>query len=416
MELRKLSTLILATLFSLNLSAIGLDDIFGRLLNSGESKKQRFFYVGSLTPLPMDKDKPTHILVAGSAMDVDSDQFFQSALLKAKIYQSLYPGHQIILVSQLDVIKASGSEVFGRYGVKVVATEQGQLVQKQLYRLMSKFNKIASFDFYGHSSPWGLRLGHTKASMYPVSAWKNLRDKFMPNAYASLNGCNTGFIIAPKLSELWNIPVNGNLTGSVFERIQADQHWYKKIDRSSSEYVSENRVNFSEAKHCYQGVCWRMKAQRHNYSSYWGNFKDGGLSFPKTFCNFENKSKCLSAMRISLLTHPSVNLNTLNPSRKEYEDKVFDILCSTHKDPSYFNECREGILKAVASGEHKFKMHPGNALHCDLKSCHAEVKCKTGNTSDGFRPGSCYIKTKVNDNPTTLVREYLLYMEAFSLR
>ncbi len=413
MELR---LILLCFILSFNASAIGLDDVFGRLLGKEDSdKKQRSFYVGSLSPLPMDKDKPTHIVVAGSAMDVDSDQFFQSALLKAKIYRELYPSHQVILVSEPDVIKTSGSEVFNRFNVKVVATESGQLIQKQLYRLMDKFNQIASFDFYGHSSPWGLRLGFSKASLYPVSAWGNLKAKFMPTAYANLNGCNTGFIIAPELSKLWGIPVSGNLTGSVFEGLQADDYWYKKIDRTSSERVSENRVNFEESKHCYEGVCWRMKAQRHNYSSYWGNFKDGGLSFPKFFCDFEDRSKCLKAMAISLITHPSVNLNKLKPSYEEYEAKVMDILCSTHSDGSYFDKCRDGILRAVSSGDLKFQMHPGNALNCNLKSCDVEVKCQSGNTNDGFKPGSCYLKTTPNQNPTTLVREFLLYKEAYSL-
>lgn len=373
------------------------------------------FYVGILGKERPSQTKITHIIVAGSGLGVDSDQFFQSALLRAKIYQELYPNHQVIIASQPDVVKVTGKEVFERYNVRIVATENKRFTAYQLHRLMSKFQKIASFDFYGHSSPWSLRLGKKNASMYATSQFKSLRSHFVDGAYATLNGCNGGFELAPALSNLWHIPVSGALTGTMFERLQADGYWYKKPDRTTSETVMENSVNFESPKHCYSGVCWRLKAQRHDYASYWGNFSAGGLSFSKFFCRYpEAKYSCLKGMARALISGPSVNQNELKPSWKAYEAKIFDQLCSTAKDPNYFIQCKEGILKAVERGDFIFQAHPGNALQCNFSGCNAEVLCDKDRSGSPVA-GSCTLKAPENKSPQTITKEYLAYKEAFDL-
>ncbi|MCF8060041.1 MAG: hypothetical protein K9K67_12140 [Bacteriovoracaceae bacterium] len=393
-----------------------ITDLFDR---SGITSSEKFtshksrFLVGTLNQ-NLSPSLATHIIVVGSAMSEDSDQFFQSALLRGKIFQDLYPNHQVVIISQPDVIKATQEEVFGRFGVKIVATEKGQLTAAQLYRVMAKFEQIASFDFYGHASPWSLRLGQKDASMYPSKGYAKLKDRFMKGAYATLNGCNTGFNMAPGLSKLWNIPVSGTLTGALFERLQADDHWYKKPDRTRSEWVTQNRTNFEDARSCSEGVCWRLKAQRNSYASYWGYFKEGGLSFSKFFCNYsDSENSCLEGMAKSLLASPSTNLAKLNPSWEEFEAKVFDQLCSTALEPEYFEKCVEGIKKTISNGERVFQMHPGNALQCDFNGCNARVDCDQSSSSNEPKPGSCHLQTVKNSNPTTLVNEYLNYKRAF---
>ncbi|MCF8060353.1 MAG: hypothetical protein K9K67_13715 [Bacteriovoracaceae bacterium] len=374
------------------------------------------YLVGTFEPQNFSYKKITHILVPGSAMGDESDQFFQTTLLRAKMYRKLYPTHQVVIISQPDVIKASQEEVFARFNLPILENVGSKLTAGQLLSQMLKFEKIASFDFYGHSSPWALRLGKKDASMYASDGFAKLKSKFIPGAYATLNGCNGGFILAPDLSKLWGIPVSGALTGSLFERLQADGKWYKKPDRTQSEWSLENAVNFESAASCSEGVCWRMKPQRNNYGSYWGNFKEGGLSFYKFFCNYPNADKsCFKGMANSILSFQAVTAPTQKPSWATYEAKVFDYLCSTAKDSNYFDSCVEGIKSAVARGDNVFKAHPGNALNCDFKKCDAEVVCKQKRLfgRSGPKPGTCHLDTKVNQNPTTIVREYLAFKKGF---
>jgi hypothetical protein len=374
------------------------------------------FHVGTITEGELSPTKITHILVPGSAMGDESDQFFQSALLRAKMYKALYPDHQVVIVSQPDVVSASQEEVFERFNVKIVASENDKLTAGQLLKVMSKFKRIASFDFYGHSSPWALRLGKKNASMYASKAFAALKDHFIDGAYATLNGCNGGFTLAPALSKLWEIPVSGALTGSLFERLQADGMWYKKPDRTRSEWVTENFFNFDPAEHCWSGTCWRMKPQRNNYGSYWGSFKEGGLSFYKFFCgSTQGSDSCFKAMAKSIVSFPSMTVPTSTPSWELYEKKVFDHLCSTAKDPNYFPKCVEGIKAAISRGDKVFTAHNGNALKCDFNKCHATVKCKKKRFSGAPRGGSCRLITEPNPRSTVIVEEYLAYKRGFNL-
>ncbi len=387
--------------------------------NQTKAFGERTYILGTLSPTPViDYAKNTHIVIAGSAVDKESDQFFQSAYLRAKMNEKLYPNHQIIILSQPEVIKASNVEVYERFNVTIVEEKEGKLTGGTLVNELNKFERIESIDFYGHSSPWAIKLGKKDAAMGTDSYVAKLKDNFVPGAFATMNGCNGGFNIAPKLSKQWNIPVSGALTGSLFERLQIDGKWYKKADRTDGKWAKENDFNFMDPIHCYDGGCWRMKPQRNNYSSYWGHFKEGGLSFYKFFCNYESKDgACEKAMAKSLLSFPAAQKVTKAPSRKVFEEVVFDYLCSTAKDPSYFESCKEGILKAVERGDLVYKAHPGNALKCDFKSCNATVVCKSKSRffGGGLKAGTCRLNTQTNSKPQTITKEYLSFMKGYDL-
>ena len=122
------------------------------------------------------------------------------------------------------------------------------------------FKTIASFDFYGHSSPWAVKLAKKNGTITPKSH-KSALEKLIPHftkyAYATLNGCNGGFQLAPRLSAVWKIPVSGSLTSTKFERLQKDG-FYKKSDRTDSEKLRSNTLSFKEPLDCSKGVCWRF--------------------------------------------------------------------------------------------------------------------------------------------------------------
>ncbi len=383
------------------------------------SRLENVFYVGTLNERSeLSPSRPTHVLVVGTARGNESDQYFQSAVLKGLIYLDRYPSHQVIIISNPDVINGTNREVFNRFNVSIIATERARLETSHLVRIMTQFQTIMSFDYFGHSSPWSLNLSGS-GRLDPVRDAQQLitlRSHFHEYAFVNLNGCNGGFQIAPALSRVWQVAVSGALTGTFFERLQADGKWYKKIDRTSSERVHFNRFTFDNSRSCLDGVCWRMKPQRHSYASYWGNFiSGGGLSFNKFFCNYDdNRSNCLQSMAKSIISHASAYNFGPKPSWEEYQTLVFDYLCSTARDPNYFDRCVEGILSAYNSGSDEFQMHPGNALDCNFSGCNARVSCerdRNGNPTGG----SCELLAPRNQNPRSLVREYRAYKLGYGL-
>lgn len=368
----------------------------------------------------LDTNRVTHIIVVGSAVKEDSNGFFQSGIARAHRYKEVWPDHQVVIMSSPEVRDRKDEEVFNDFNIPVVKKIAKSFTAEIFLKELSEFSRIASLDFYGHSSPWSLKLGKANASFAPenyASQLISLRSHFLPGAYITLNSCNSGYYTAPDLSRILEIPVAGSLTSSLLERIESDGMWYKEDDWNKENYVTSNTFSFNESLPCSAGVCWRMKPSHSNYSSYWGIFNEGGLSFSKFFCNFEkvNSAKCEKAMALSLLSFPSVKPLSKNPSLEDFKTVAFDWICSTFNNRARFNECVKGIDTAIARGDMIYQSHPATELNCNFKTCNASVVCKEKKFGKGPKGGSCKLNAAIAEQPTNAAREMVSFLQGFEL-
>ena len=417
--MKNLKTLTLLVVMAISTNLFANIDRSGDTSSSLSNKGSSEYLVTAIGQNTLDANKLTHVIAVGSSVDEDSDQFFQSGLIQAYKYKEMYKDRQIVIITSPDVRSTDNEEVFQKFNLPIIKQIDATFNVYNLVNEMLFFKKIASFDYYGHSSPWAIKLAKKNGTIEPgshKSTLEKLNSHFIPLAYATLNGCNGGFNIAPELSSVWKIPVSGSLTSTQFERLQTDG-FYKKADRTREDYVQVNAATFTSPLDCSVGVCWRLKTARKNYSSYWGSFDGGGLSFPKFFCNFDNSDKrCEKAMATQMVSFTSTTTINLNSSLEEYKAVVFDFLCSTALDKNFFKSCVDGIKNAVANNSLRFQAHPGNALECSFKKCNASIKCKQRRIfGSGPRGGTCEVITTPNSNPTTLVREYKAYLEGWKL-
>ncbi len=366
----------------------------------------------------LDTTKITHIIVVGSAVKEDSNQFFQSGIVRAEKYKQLWPEHQVVVMSSPEVKGTDDDKVFAAFNIPVVKIINASFTAEVFIPELKNYTKIASLDFYGHSSPWALKLGKSDAALTPDAYEKKLRSlkgNFLPGAYITLNGCNSGFSIAPDLSKYLEIPVSGSLTGTLFERIESDSKWYKEADWTPENYVTINAVTFGEDLGCSLGLCWRMKPSQHSYGSYWGSFKEG-LNFYKFFCNFENTDgRCEKAMALSLLSFPSVKSINADSSVEDFKEVAMDYICTTYKDKTKFDKCVAGINAAIERGDLVYQSHPGQELNCDFKTCNARVVCKEKRFGDGPKGGTCRLKVDIKPNPTNAAQEMVSFLKGFEL-
>lgn len=367
-----------------------------------------------------DPLKITHVILVGSAKKEDSNGIFQSGVARAEKYKEVWPNHQVVIMSSPEVKGRDDDEVFNDFNIPVVKIIDKTFTPEILLSELSQFSQIASLDFYGHSSPWALILGKNNAAFDPdayQNTLKNLRSHFLQNAYITLNSCNSGFSIAPDLSRGLELPVSGSLTSSVLERIESDGKWYKEDDWTKENYVTNNAYSFSEELPCALGLCWRMKPTHANYSSVWGNFKEGGLSFYKFFCNFENNSegKCEKGMATSLLGFPSTHPLSQQSTKEDFKAVAFDWICSTYNNKNKFTECVNGINQAIARGDLVYQTHPGTELNCNFKTCNATVVCKERRIGKGPKPGSCKLSVNVTEQPTNAAQEMVSLLKGFEL-
>lgn len=369
----------------------------------------------------LDTEKITHIIIVGSGVKEDSNQFFQSGIARAEKYKQLNPDQQVVIMSSPEVRGTDDEQVFSDFNVPVIKFIKDSFTPEVLFAELKPFTKISSLDFYGHSSPWALKLGKSDAALTPsayAKKLKALKANFLPDAYVTLNGCNSGFSIAPDMSKYLELPVSGSLTGTLFERVESDGQWYKELDWTKENYVTVNEVSFNESLSCSLGLCWRMKPSQYNYSSYWGHFKEGGLNFYKFFCNFEDTNgKCEKAMARSLLTFPSVKNITEKSSIEDFKAVAFDYICSTYKAKSRFDDCVNGITAAIERGDLVYKTQPGQQteLNCTFKGCNASVTCKDKIFGSGPRGGTCSLIVKNSTPPTNAAQEMVSFLKGFKL-
>ncbi|MCK6595423.1 MAG: hypothetical protein L6Q33_09510, partial [Bacteriovoracaceae bacterium] len=132
----------------------------------------------------LDLEKRTHIVVIGSGVKEDSDQFFQSGVARAYRLKEVYPTDQVIIMGSPEVIDRGDEVVFSDFNVNVFKTENNSLTGDRFLNELLPFKKIASINFYGHSSPWSIKLGKSDAAFDP-SAHKNklqtLKSQFLPD-------------------------------------------------------------------------------------------------------------------------------------------------------------------------------------------------------------------------------------------
>ena len=369
----------------------------------------------------LDTEKITHIIIVGSGVKEDSNQFFQSGIARAEKYKQLNPDQQVVIMSSPELRGTDDEKVFSDFNVPVIKFIKDSFTPEVLFSELRPFTKIASLDFYGHSSPWALKLGKSDAALTPsayAKKLKALKANFLPDAYVTLNGCNSGFSIAPDMSKYLELPVSGSLTGTLFERIESDGRWYKELDWTKENYVTTNEFSYEDTLSCSLGLCWRMKPSQYNYSSYWGHFKEGGLNFYKFFCNFDDTtSKCEKAMARSLFTFPSVKNINEKSSVEDFTAVAFDYICSTYKNKNKFDECVNGITEAIARGDLVYKTQPGQQpeLNCTFKGCNASVVCKDKIFGSGPRGGTCTLNVKNSTPPTNAAQEMVSFLKGIKL-
>lgn len=344
----------------------------------------------------IDLSKTVHLLLVG-----DSDKLGElplyAATTRARRYAMLYPNDQVVLFVTQDV-KASSVSRTGAAIVReeafpnVALADLRRLSTTKLVSAMDRFTSIASIDFFGHSSPFGALLeagGDDRVLSADSARVGRLADNFARDRdpYVTLNGCNGGVETAAELSTKLRVPVSGALTASNFQVLMSDGRWYTNDEGfypPELAPVSKNELSFGpdSKPSCSRGACVRLKPQD---SPYWGVWSldtgfQYGLSYYKFFCAYpgaETDGTCARGMARSLYSFASVVPIDARSSDDDLELVLADFFCSSAKDRSWFDSCREGLFASIESDAPFSPMKSANdySLECDFEKCEQEFRC-----------------------------------------
>ncbi len=343
----------------------------------------------------VDVKKTTRILLIGDSHQLE-DLPLRAASTRARRYAQLYPQDQIVYF----VTKEMGAGDLSKNGLRAVSKEPfgdiklsdlSALESDKLIAALAKFRRIASIDFFGHSSPFGAllendgqnrTLGPLVPSNIAVLKGRFARDA---NPYVMFHGCNGGIMAAKMLSKTWEIPVAGALTGSNFQTLRSDGRWYYNDEGffpAGTTEVAANDKSYAAGMvpQCAAGACVRLKPQDSPYRGIWANPETGfqfALGYYKFFCNYADDGSCAKGMARSIHGFPSVKPIDQRSSDADVQDVLADFFCNGTADPKTFDTCKAGLFAAASSGTAFSPMKSANdySLECDFAKCEQKLRC-----------------------------------------
>lgn len=370
----------------------------------------------------------THIFVMGYAGGL-ADQFFKTAVSRARKYQELYPERQFIFIGPDKIDKNSPSydsydeyrAVLQRLKLIPERLDEKWLLSNRLLEILENYSQIESLEFMSHSAAHlGVGLDEVPSSS-PQAVYKrfnsqtvglsDLRDNFSQNAYLVLHGCNSGFIQAPDFAKKLGIPSAGSLSSTNTQEIFSDNRWYFN---DSGRYptgltkAAENLISYEETKSCRSGHCHRFRPEAFPYAGYWGNL-NAGLSHYKFFCGTAvADAQCKKAMALFMLGH--VGIKNTNVLLSDFKSNVKDFLCPDSNRPEARQTCFNTLETSLTDSSVIYTgMSRGKTLECNFEKCAVQIQCSDAQ-------GSCQVlSAPENSRPRTMQNEFKAYLEGFEL-
>ncbi|MBO9668456.1 MAG: hypothetical protein J7501_16780, partial [Bdellovibrio sp.] len=367
------------------------------------SQAQAYFVGIQASQGSIDYNKPTRILFSGRGTDLGIQPQL-SALGRAQLYKRNFPSDQIILISVFE--NADNQPILLKQGWIFPIDNGLKLGTETGSKEILKFSKIRSLEFFGHNSPsLGTQadgLGFRYDFREPIV--KSIAPRFMSGAYAIIHGCNSGWTIAQDLSNKWNIAVAGSFTGTRFERLHSDGHFYvDEENRAPSKEWATINPDLNEK--CSRGGCLRMRPSFSHYNGKWGDFQGPLLSHYKFFCQL-NERDCEKSMAQSLYGYLAEKSLRQNASFAEFSQVAKEWLCPIYKVRDKVEDCMQQLGEIEAGrGNMQISYVINDAqLTCTLKSCKAVMTC------DDHK---CKVSNRSSTNSDTIAQEYLHLLNGF---
>jgi hypothetical protein len=375
-----------------------------------------YFLVNASQPV-LDTQKRTHVIVTDRASDLGNLPKMAAAAKAFKIMEA-FPDDQVLLI----LPEGSGyAHTLKSLGFENMTFVNETLNSTALMNQLEKYTQIASFHVYGHSAiPEGLFLDRgagTKDIRWYAYDKQPLRLKghFTQDAIATLNGCNSGHIMSLALSEMWEIPVSGSLTGTHFEKLYQDGSFYWGDSKSSGNWASDS-MNSMKSKIACKGACVRLRPDNAAYNGHYGKYPQGLPSY-KFSCVNISEEKCLKGMATSILMNVSNLAIGSRPTPEQYSHVVREWLCPTaYWGSNLQKSCMENLrtlnMDAIQKGsaERFYTPLQGKSFQCTFKGCYVEPKCLSPqNTLACAQKGYSTSEGRT----TTFVDEYINFLRGY---
>lgn len=298
---------------------------------------------------------------------------------QAQVFKDLYPEEQILFITNkptTTVYSNVKQTQLKKIGFKLGEDNADPLTNKKLISVLSHYtSRIQSLDIISHNGvvlgPW-LEDGNTRLDFNNKSLMTSIKPLFDSKAWARVQGCNSGWNVAPTLSKYWGIPVMGSFTSTSF---------YTLNKNGAYELYSEDKVNaaavdqwsFQKSENCPEGACLTLRPESAPYHYQVHKSKDAAwLSFFKPVCDASiSDQACQRALAESLITTTGSEKRAEAQNNKEiFKNIVFKTICEAHSTKSSQVKCIENMKSTYDQRKSYMPYSLGTMLNCTgLRSC-----------------------------------------------
>lgn len=324
--------------------------------------------------------RPTHVIIAAKGLAFASVGYQQF-----KIYQELYPENQFLFITNLPApgpYRNVKQDTLNRLGFAITEESSTLLDTKKLIQILkSSTRNIRSLDIIGHNGvvlgPW-LENDKLRMDFKNVALMSQLRPLFGKNAWARISGCNSGWYVAPALSEAWQIPVLGSFTSTGFYYLntQGDYELFDSIDggqASDNVHPAKYDNSFETPQKCTEGTCFTLKPEAAPYHLHVHKSPQAAwLPFVKPVC-----AKAIASARCQAAQAEAIIASIAPFARKEvlqnpeiFESMVYHSICGSYSKASGQADCTRKMKEAYENKVSYFPYSLGTQLKCSgIRGC-----------------------------------------------
>lgn len=366
----------------------------------------RAVLVGHFESRNENPNAPVHVLISGRGGDVGT--LFQQAAISLAHKIAEQPGHGPI-VTYMKKNTDSNLGQLAQWGVQ--AQDDGAVFNTTyLVRKLSGLRQgIASIEFFGHNSAAaGFQLDGPGNRLPPTAdGFEAIKGLMIPGSFVRLNGCNTGYYLAPWMANRLGVPVAGTFASDDFQELYTNKRFYYHDEGRypGGPFAATNAISYATTKDCANGGCVRIMPVHFAYSGAAGE-STAGLSILKFFCPKGDNDDCAKvrarALRLSVGIRP---LSAATPF-----DQVVDVLaeqfCPAYLDAAKYSSCVKALKDhgmGIRALPRDFTTFGDRSLACNNRACAFTMKC---GWEAGHLPGICHIDAAGNDPSTVFMDEF----------
>ncbi len=330
-----------------------------------------------------DSNNKTHVIIAGQGL-----MFSAAGYKQAQIMTKLYPEDQILFITNLPT-NPTYVNTKQKHLLKLgfsIAEENSEKLDSQLIvtKLLAMTAKIKTLTIISHNGvllgPWLQGDHYARFDYDNLEMMTQLQPLFTEDAWAKIQGCNSGWYVATHLSFFWKIPVQASFTSTSFYylNVDGDYELYSSIDEKvrttkavrpalvdSWSFVDD--IDQSEGDPCPGKLCITLQPDPAPYHFFQHKTPEAAwLPISKTICDDAIPTeRCQKALAESIIASTgSISKLGMLKDINVFKSMVYQSICSSHISAAKQKDCVKKVKESYATQTEYFPYDLGTMLKC----------------------------------------------------